>query len=258
VDQFEVDIEEKNLIGGLDRVVIIAGVAIMALIPTLFYLIFSPKKLGPLLSGDVEPDGRRGMLLGPGAFFFFTIILTMLVLNFTTPSVSAESITAQTDLSDSAAYQAGSSLGRKVANIQSGIYDNIVDGNIWSAIIFAIPIYLFAVYLGILGRLIFKPVSDKWTHKDAMGAGLYVWSTWILIFIGGADIVSLTSHIEDIMLQGFIILGLICFSVLVIPWQYFWFVTYKTQADEGKIIPRAMLMPFVLILGMLIVLFIGF
>ena len=84
MDQFEVDVEEKNLVGGLDRLIINVGVAIMAVIPTFFYSILLPKKLGPLLSGDTEPDGRRGMLLGPGVFFFLTTILTCLL--YTSPS----------------------------------------------------------------------------------------------------------------------------------------------------------------------------
>jgi len=179
MDQFEIDVEEKNLVGGLDRLIINVGVAIMALIPTFFYLVFSPKKLGPLLSGDAEPDGRRGMLLGPGVFFFLSIIFSILLLNLMRPEASAESSTVKTDMASSAIGQASFSFGMRSGQIQRGIYENIVDGNIWSAIVSAIPIYLFAVYLGILGGVIFNRVSNKWTYKDAMGAGLYVIATWI-------------------------------------------------------------------------------
>ena len=230
----------------------------MAVIPTFFYSILSPKKLGPLLSGDTEPDGRRGMLLGPGVFFFLTTILTMLLLNLMKPEASAESSTVKTDVTSSAVSHATFSFGRKTAQIQRGIYENMVDGNIWSAIVSAIPIYLFAVYLGVIGGIIFNRVSDKWTYKDSMGAGLYVIASWILVFIIGIGTIIVTRNIEAIMLRALVFLCVIFISIAIIPWQYYCFAKYKTQADDGKIIPRALLMPVALITGLILIVFIGF
>lgn len=251
MDQFEVDLEEKNLVGGLDRLIINVGVAIMAVIPTFFYSILSPKKLGPLLSGDTEPDGRRGMLLGPGVFFFLTTILTMLILNLLRPEASAESSTVETDVASSAVREASYSFGAKLGQIQRGIYENLVDGNIWSAIVFAVPIYLFAVYLGVIGGIIFNRVSDKWTYKDSMGAGLYVIASWILLLIVSIFILFGVIPAIDPLLQALIFFIVILVSIMIIPWQYYCFVEHKTQADDGQIIPRAMLMVIALIVGLI-------
>ena len=258
MDQFEVDVEEKNLVGGLDRLIINVGVAIMAVIPTFFYSILLPKKLGPLLSGDTEPDGRRGMLLGPGVFFFLTTILTMLLLNLMKPEASAESSTVETDVASSAVREASFSFGRKIGQIQRGIYENMVDGNIWSAIVFAVPIYLFAVYLGVIGGIIFNRVSDKWTYKDSMGAGLYVIASWILFLIVSIFILFGVIPTIDATLRALIIFIVILVSLMIVPWQYYCFAKYKTQADDGKIIPRALLMPVALITGLILIVFIGF
>jgi len=126
----------------------------------------------------------------------------------------------------------------------------------WSTEIYG-PIYLFAVYLGVIGGIIFKRVSDKWTYKDSMGAGLYVIASWILFLIVSIFILFGVIPTTDAMLQALIFFILILVSLMIIPWQYYCFVEHKTKADDGQIIPRAMLMVIALIVGLISIVIIG-
>lgn len=247
MDQFEVEIKEKNFIGGIDRVVINLGVAIMAFIPTLFYLLVSPKKLAPLLSGDAEADGRSGMLLGPGIFFFLSVIFNISALKLMILDQVAEHSTRQTELTDTPAYQVGYSLGKAFSSIQNGIYENLASGNIWSAIVFAIPLFLIATFLGMFGGVVFRSVSEKWTYKVSMGAGLYTFGFWLFILLFLHILVFRIFNLENLLLIGALFISAFFASLVIMFWQYFWLATERTQADEGKIIPRALLMPFVFI-----------
>jgi len=60
------------------------------------------------------------------------------------------------------------------------------------------------------------------------------------------------------MLRALVFLCVTFISIAIIPWQYYCFAKYKTQADDGKIIPRALLMPVALITGLILIVFIGF
>ena len=44
MDKYDLDLEEKNLVGGIDRLLVNFGMAAIALFQTYFYLIFKPKR----------------------------------------------------------------------------------------------------------------------------------------------------------------------------------------------------------------------
>ena len=52
MDKYDLDLEEKNLVGGIDRLLVNFGMAAIAQFPTYFYLIFKPKTMGYMLRGE--------------------------------------------------------------------------------------------------------------------------------------------------------------------------------------------------------------
>ena len=62
------DLEKPNLIGGLDKLVTNFAISAIAVVPTFLTCIVKPWRLRALIDQDL-PDGRRGLLLGPGAYF---------------------------------------------------------------------------------------------------------------------------------------------------------------------------------------------
>lgn len=249
MDQFEVDLEENDHIGGIDRLLIGFGIASMALLPTLFYSIFKPAKLAPFLDGVTKPSDRRGGVIGPGIYFVMSIVFFVVIFIWT-GSVNTEKSTPANISENNVGYEAGKEIGQGMKALTDSLRDNLADGNIWSAIAISFPIYLFAVYLGFMGALIFWAVSPKWTAKESIGAGLYVFGGWICVLALATGIASLT---PSAMLGGVAISSLVFLQTILVGWQYYALVKHQTQALDEKIIPRAILMPFVLVAGLVLV-----
>ncbi len=77
----DLELNEKNLVGAIDRLVVNVGLAFLSVVPTLCLLIVMPGRLSKLLVED-EPDGRKGLILAPGIFFIAAVTLALLLRAF--------------------------------------------------------------------------------------------------------------------------------------------------------------------------------
>lgn len=209
---YDVDIEDKNIVGGIDRAIITFGIVFIAIIPTYCQLILKPKTMVPLLAGDAV-DGRAGLKLGPG----ITFILTILVL------LGAGYLFRDIPNGDLSAIEPGTG--------SSGIRSAVSDGNIWRSILLSLPMYFAALFLGLVVFLTHRAFRKKADLTQAIGIGLYAMSTLLLLIIPigiSADRLSADGAGEGVTI------GLVVASFLVVlPWQIFSFSTHGFGTSRG-------------------------
>lgn len=202
----EIDMEEKNAVGGLDRLVTNIALAVVAVFPTLLTAIAAPWKLVPLLTDD-EPDGKNGMLLSPGAFLVLGVTVVLLF--------AATITTSETIASNTGAI--GPGLAVAVENAVS-------DGNVSKTASLIAPIYILAISIGIIAQLARKWAGEWWTLRTSMRAAFYqtgVTVCWIILSSAAIDAYRVSSGDNET--------GSILYSLNSLPifglsvWMYFWF-----------------------------------
>ena len=72
------DLQKPNILGGLDKLATHFGIAILAVFPTFLTCLIRPARLRPLID-RIEPEGRKGLLLSPGAFFFIALFVAFII-----------------------------------------------------------------------------------------------------------------------------------------------------------------------------------
>ena len=152
----DIDLEKPNLLGGLDKIATHFGIAILAVFPTFFTCLIRPARLRPLID-RIEPDGRKGLLLSPGAFFFIALFVAFIIGALMSTPETIE-------------YN-GAYIGPDLAvQVQAAA----AEGNIWKLIGTILPLYVGAVVLGLLGTLL-KPFADPdWSLQASIRAAFYV------------------------------------------------------------------------------------
>jgi len=226
MDKYDLDLEEKNLVGGIDRLLVNFGMAAIALFPTYFYLIFKPKTMGYMLRGE-EADGRQGLKLGPGITFIFTILVILSVgyyfRDVPPPPLDPAEITPP----------------------NKGLRAAVTEGNFWRAIILSLPIYLSGLVFGVLFHISHRLFGKPCNLTLAVGVGLYVISTALVVLI------PLGSFIENLIDKdsGEIYIVIPLFAVLVIlPWQTFSFSKHAFGNKTGDAAAMALVCNILLIL----------
>ncbi|MFN3212756.1 MAG: hypothetical protein ACE37M_06620 [Henriciella sp.] len=228
MDPSDIDLEEKNLVGNIDRAIISFGLVCLAIVPTYFYLVFRPKELVPLLKGK-EPDARSGLKLGPGITFVFSILL-LLAFGYVFRDIVAIS-TAET-----------SSTGG------SGIRSAVADGNLWRSIILSLPLYFAALLLGVIIKLAHMIARKPADLAQTIAAGLYSLSTLFVLVIPVGMSSEYLQH-EDYRANVIVASVVLAFFV-ILPWQIFSFSKHGFGTSTRSAIAIAALSLFLSLVAM--------
>jgi hypothetical protein len=161
----DIDLEDRNPLGGIDLLTTGVGMAVIAVFPTFLASIFTPWKLIPMLGEDV-PEGREGMLLAPGAYFVLMLAATMIFVGLTA--------------TDDTVARDGSLIGPGLAR---SISDAATEGNVWKTLLRIAPIFVFALGLGTIGRLFTRWVGPWWTLRTSVRTSFYIVATFISFVI---------------------------------------------------------------------------
>lgn len=221
----DVDFEQKNAIGGLDRLVTNIAMAAIAVFPTLGAGLATPWRLVPLLTSD-EPDGHRGMLLSPGAFLPLGLTVVLLVAALFTSS--------ETEASNQAVI--GPTLALSVANAAG-------EGDIWRTVSLIAPIYASAVAIALFAQVLRPFIGTWWGLRTSIRAAFYqvgITICWILLTSVIIDTYRVQSGDFDF---GTLLYSLNSIPILAItPWLYFWFFRSVDSVGTFKAIGLALAM----------------
>ena len=219
MDDLELEPDEKNFIGNLDRAVVNFGLVCFAIFPTLLFLVFQPKAMVPLLRGE-KAEGRDGLKLGPGITFILAVLLLLIIGMVLRDPASA-------DLAADDGVGAG------------GIRAAIAEGNLWRSIILSLPLYFVALTLGLIVQASHLIIRQKTDLRQAFGIGLNGLSTLmtLIIPIGMAS--------ERYGIEGGVggtVIAIFFISVgSLVPWQIFNFSRHSFRNPIWAAIVAAIL-----------------
>jgi len=212
-----IDLERPNILGGLDKLTTHFGIAIIAVFPTFFTCITRPWLLWPLIDKE-EPDGRKGILLSPGAFFFFALLVSFI-------------IAAMLATPETLDYN-GSYIGPDLA---VAVQKAASDGNVWKLIGTIMPIYGSAIVLGLLGFILRPWAGSGWTLRVNIRASLYVMGTlisWLLLVTTVADLARL--HTRNDGIPPMVYRVSLIPTVATVIWIYAGFMRGSGAVSKGK------------------------
>ncbi|MGB3455398.1 MAG: hypothetical protein WBG08_14685 [Litorimonas sp.] len=156
-----IDVEERNPLGGLDRLATGIGLAVIAVFPTLFATAFMPWKLGPLLADD-PPDGREGLILAPGAYLVLSLgVVLVMVGSLVSPEL--------------ARFDGGMIGPRLAAEVSAAARE----GDVWKTLSRVAPVFVIAILFGAMGRSLTRWAGPWWTLRVSLRASFYAVSTFI-------------------------------------------------------------------------------
>lgn len=200
-----IDLEDRNPLGGLDRLVTGIGLAMIAVFPTLAAAIVRPWKLAPLLIAD-EPDGRSGMILSPGAFFVLSLAVILILVGLL---VTPEMVEVN-----------GGLIGPRLALDVAG---SAREGDIWKTLSQIAPIFLIALLFGVLGRVLTRWAGSWWDLRVSLRASFYAIAIaicWIILSSLAIDTVGVLHR--DWGVTRFLY-TVNTAPILALPvWVYFW------------------------------------
>lgn len=224
----DIDTNEKNAIGGIDRFVLNIALTALSVFPTLYALIATPWRLTPLLLTQ-EPDGRRGMLLGPGVFFVASITVTMLAAGlFATPETMANNVGL-----------VGPAYSKSVSTA-------VAQGDAWRVAALIGPIYVLAVVIGALGRALGRLVGPSWTLQASLRASFYQMAASICWIIASSTIIDAIGLAGGQQLSQQLYIANAA-PILALPvWQYFWFFRRAGDLSKMRATGLALLMLFMI------------
>ncbi len=214
MDNFDLKLQEKDVLGGIDRLLINVGMAIIAFIPTYFILIFRPSRMAYMLSGE-EPDGRKGLILGPGIMFVFSVLFTI-GLAYILKDV------AKVDVAPTETVNNGPKGG--------GIRTALSEGNFWRSIILTLPFYFVALLIGVIFQIVHLICGQKTNLTKAVGVGLYALSTFLPIIFLTVPTNNLVKKEYAAAYVGSMIVGLF---VIIFPWQFYSFSRVAFKNEKG-------------------------
>jgi len=188
------DLEKPNALGGLDRLVTNFALALIAVVPTFLTCVVRPRRLTPLLKKD-DPDGRDGMLLAPGAFFPLVLLVAFFVA-----ALLATPETLRTN---------GSFIGPDLA---VAVQSAAAEGDVWKVIGTILPLYIMAIFVGVLGAILKPWAGENWTLRVSLRAAFYVSGalvSWLLLTSAGLDLYRVSTGRQNV--------GGLIYGVFVIP-----------------------------------------
>ena len=192
---------DKDFIGSIDRSIIGFGLAIIALIPTLFLALFRPAKLWPLIQTD-HPKGRANYILSPGIFFLFTVSVHSLILS--------------RFIGDGSQIQMSKSI------------DSAVQGaNIGEILLSLSPVFIGSLFVAMLIWLVTRLTLRDWTIQLSIKTALYIvpMQLWLSMPIEG-----LTSILGD-MDSIIRVMGIV---ILYAAYMFIWFTMIFRQFANLK------------------------
>lgn len=210
----QINLEDKNAIGGLDRIVTHISLAIVATFPTFAACIVTPWRLVPQLTIE-EPDGRQGYLLSPGAYFPIGLTIMLLI---------ASALTNEDTLASN-----GGTIGPRMA---VDVAEAATAGNLWKTLSIIAPLYFIAILAGVAGKGLTRWAGPWWTLRTSMRAAFYQMTTsisWIILSSAVIDLISVSTDIPGI--GGFLydLNNIPIFGIAL--WMYFWF--FKRGGDHS-------------------------
>jgi len=229
------DIEKPNAIGGLDRLVTNFALSAIAVFPTFAACVAKPSRLRPLIDGD-DPDGRMGMLLAPGAFFPFALLVSF---------IAAAILATPETLNYNGAY-IGPGLATAVQSAAS-------EGDIWKLIATIMPIYGTAVAIGTLGICLKPWAGPDWTLRTSLRAAFYIFGvlvSWLVLTTAVIDLIRLSTGDNDIASTLYKIIVIPTVSIFI--WMYYSFFRNQGAASKG----RSLALSFAMI-GLILALIVG-
>lgn len=229
-----IDLEERNPLGGLDRLATGIGLAMIAVFPTLGAAIFTPWKLAPLVIAD-DPDGRQGMILSPGAYFVLSLVVVLVFVgSLVTPEIVQRN---------------SGTIGPKLA---LDVASAAAEGDIWKTLSRIAPVFIVAVMFGVLGRMLTRFAGSWWNIRVSLRTSFYAVATaicWIILSSLLIDWIGLILGDREYRQDLY---DMNAFPILFLPmWVYFW--CFKTGGTMSAV--RAMTLTVamgVLIIGSII------
>ncbi len=211
-----VEVDERNFVGGLDRLTLGIAGGILSVFPTIFELIVRPWKLVPLLK-EPEPDGRKGALLSPGVFFVASITVFMLIASWLIPPEA-------TKYNNSLI---GPSLALDIASAMN-------EGDIGQVAARIAPIYGLAIAAGVAVMLVARLLLKGWDSYMALGAAFYQMATSISWIIATTALIELAG--ATVAREAASTLYLVnSIPIFLIPlWQYYAFFRAAGDAARGR------------------------
>jgi len=199
------DLDRPNAIETLDKLTTNLAMAMIAVFPTFAICIAMPWHLFPMLDPD-KSQGRAGSLLAPGAFFPLALVVVLIATAaFTTPETLSSN---------------GSFLGPSLA---VAVQTAVGEGDVWKIISLILPIYGFAVFIGLLAMLLKPWLGREWTLQISIRAAFYVTAIligWALISGTIMDYVRLSTG--TVALSASMYAAIAIPAVSFVPWIYFW------------------------------------
>ncbi|MEM7662630.1 MAG: hypothetical protein AAF292_10300 [Pseudomonadota bacterium] len=201
----DIDLEQPNAIGGLDRIVTNFALSVIAVPPTFGAALFAPWRLVPLVERD-EPDGRDGLLLSPGAFLPLSLLVVLIIASMFTTSEAVEF--------DQSFIGPGLAISVSAA---------VSEGDIWKTVSLIMPIYAVTILLGLVGQVLRRWAGEWWTLRTSLRAAFYVTATmtcWIVLTSTAINV--LRVYVENAALIR-ALYSLNALPILAIClWVYFW------------------------------------
>ncbi|NNU15626.1 hypothetical protein HK107_04755 [Parvularcula sp. ZS-1/3] len=140
----------RRTLGVIDGTATQLALAVLLLLPTVLACVFWPRVLGRMIPA-IEPEGRRGAFLAPGAFFLISTL---------------------TSLFCAAIFMADG--GGAMTRIGTEVSTAAEDGNVWKIAALILPLFLAAISIGMFafaaGKITRVP---DWQLTAAVRSGFY-------------------------------------------------------------------------------------
>ncbi|NRA31274.1 MAG: hypothetical protein HRU11_13545 [Parvularculaceae bacterium] len=219
------DVDERDAVGALDRVVTNVCLAAMAVLPTFFIAAVQPWRVRSLIIKEHE-GGRVGMLLAPGAFMTISLIGLLLFV-------------AMLDGGPTVKMNGGTVLiGPALAN---QLAEALGQGELWRAIGLLLPIYGLAVVYAALSQVLRPLLGPWWNARAALRCGFYLigtLNTWIIL--AALSIRRLIGS-DDIGFAEFAFLASTWIALALVVWQQWWFFRRAGQLTRLRCTAAAIL-----------------
>jgi len=171
----DIDTGNGDPVSGVDRLMVGLGVAVLALPLTFTTLVARPSRLSPYLTGQsktTEAEDHVTKYLGPGLFFILSLLVFVVIMKWMMSGASAG--IEPSHLEGRATFDAGYETGQAFAQLIKSFEQRLASGNLWSAVIIVVPVYIFALALALANRGLVGLLTARWTAAHAVGASLYI------------------------------------------------------------------------------------
>ena len=206
----EIEQDSGDTGNGIDSVLIGLGVAIIML-PIMFVtLVGKPSSLSHNLTGHRTPlsGSASKRVIGPGLFFVLSLIGFVLMMQWLAPG--ADSMPDVSEIEDRADFGAGYEIGKSFGGLMNEFEERLSSGNIWSAVVIIVPIYVFALVFAAINKMLVSLICKEWTTAHAVGSSLYMigslllWFATLLVIAGFAPTTASPVIMGTVMGLGFL------------------------------------------------------